>query len=366
MKISLRQNSRDGIALIIAMVAILVLSMLAAGFAYSMKVETKLAQNAESDQQLVWLGRSGVEYARWILAQEAAIPGAPYDSLNQIWAGGPGGLGETNSVLTGISMDNYPVGNGTVSVKIVDLERFANINTANTAEIQQVLTLMGVDADTMSVVSDSIQDWIQPGDLPRIAGAKNDYYQSLSPPYNCKQAPIDDLSELLLVKGIAGHPEIYWGGAATNHTPAAFQHKLGLGNSPGQPPDYPFGLADVFTPVSSGKINVNTANANVLQIIPGVDATMAAAIIKQRAGPDGVDGTEDDTPFQSPQQLAVVGLNPQIAAQLNNFCTVRSSTFEVHVTAQVGGYKREFIAILHRSSGTDIQVVGFYWKQPGN
>ena len=37
--------------------------MLAAVFAYSMKVETKLAQNAKSEEQLLWLGRSGVEFA---------------------------------------------------------------------------------------------------------------------------------------------------------------------------------------------------------------------------------------------------------------------------------------------------------------
>ncbi len=60
------------------------------------------------------------------------------------------------------------------------------------------------------------------------------------------------------------------------------------------------GLKDIFTPFSSGKININTADANVLQMIPGVDNIIADNIIKLRAGPDGVDGTEDDTPFQIP------------------------------------------------------------------
>ena len=78
------QTKSNGIAIIIVMIAILVLSIMAAGFAYSMKVETKLAQNAENEEQLLWLGRSGVELARWVLAQEKC----PYDSLNQIWAGG--------------------------------------------------------------------------------------------------------------------------------------------------------------------------------------------------------------------------------------------------------------------------------------
>ena len=354
MKTSLRHNS-DGIALIMVMCAIVVLSILAAAFAYSIKVETRLAQNADSEEQLLWLGTSGVQRACWILSQHP--PGEPYDSLNQKWAGGSGSLAESNSVLSSVSLDNYPVGDGTVSIKIIDLERKVNINTAvnsaNSQLIQQALILMGVDASEINVVSDSIKDWIRT-DGPQPAGAKSDYYQGLAVPYYAKEAPIDDLSELLLVKGVT--PEMYWGSNATNHTPSVFQHKLGLGTAPGQAPDYPFGLVEIFTPFSSGKINVNTADANVLQMIPGVDAAMADAIIKQRAGPDGVDGTEDDTPFRDPGQLSGFGI------QNTSGCDTRSSTFEVHVTAQLGDDKREYVAILARTSGTALQVVSFYWK----
>jgi DNA uptake protein ComE-like DNA-binding protein len=280
--------------------------------------------------------------------------------LNQIWAGGSGSIGESNSPLAGISLSHYQIGDGTVSIKITDLERFANINTATAPEIQQALTLMGVDAGSISVISDSIQDWVQPGDTPRIAGAKNEYYLGLTPPYNCKEAPMDDLSELLLVKGIVDHPEIYWGGTATNHPGASFQHRLGFGSSPGSVPSYPFGLVDLFTPFSLGKININTADANVLQLLPGVDSTVAASILKFRAGPDGSEGTEDDTPFQNVNQLAAAGIDPAVAAQAARLCDVRSTTFKVTVTAQIGKYSRDFHAILFRT-GNNVQVVSFYW-----
>jgi general secretion pathway protein K len=303
MKIPVQTRAR-GIALIIVMIAIFVLSVMAAGFALSMKVETKLAQNAQNEEQLLWLGRSGVELARWVLAQEKC----PYDSLNQIWAGGPGADCETNGPLAGISLDNYQIGDGTVSLKIVDLERKVNINTASPAVLQQALNLMGVSPDEMSIITDSILDWIDTDDASHLSGAESDYYQRLTPPYYAKNAPIDDLSELLLVRGISEHPEIYWGGSAPNRPPAVFQHKLGFGHSPGQAPDYPFGLKDVFTPVSTGRINVNTADANVLQMIPGVDATLAQNIIKVRNGPDGA----GDTPFTRVNQLAMAELNPQL------------------------------------------------------
>jgi general secretion pathway protein K len=353
------QSNSSGMALIMVMIAIAVFSALAAALVFSMKVETKLARSAEDEQQLLWLGRSGVELARWVLSQHP--PSEPYDSLNQIWAGGPGGPAETNSPLAGIDLQNYAIGDGTVAIKIVDLERKANINTATTPELQQALTLMGVGADDLSVVVDSIQDWVDADDAQRIAGAENDYYQGLTPPYHAKNAPMDNLAELLLVKGVT--PEMYWGISSTNHAPGTFQHpKLGLATAPGEEPDYQFGLVDIFTPISSGKININTADINVLQIIPGMDTNSAAELIKQRAGPDGEDGTEDDTPFRNPGQLAAAGLNPRAVQEATPLCTVSSSAFEVHVTAKIGDSSRDFTAILYRASGTDIQVVSFWWK----
>jgi type II secretory pathway component PulK len=349
MKIRLYPKS-DGIALLIVMCAIFVLSILAAGLAFSMKVESKLAQSTDTNQRLVWLGRSGVEYCRWILAQEKC----PYDSLNQQWAGGSGSECDNTNMAFANPVE---LGDGTFTWKIIDLERYANINTAPAPEIQQALTLMGVDAGQISVVSDSIQDWVQPGDAPRIAGAKTDYYLGLNPPYNCKEAPVDDLSELLLVKGIWDHPEIYWGGAATNHPGASFQHHLGFGNA-GEVPNYPFGLVDIFTPFSSGKININTADVNVLQLIPGVDNNVANKIIQMR---NGENGTGEPTPILNPAgALQSVGdQNPQAG----NLVTTRSTTFKVTVTAQIGNYKRDFNAILFRPLGSrTVQVVSFYWN----
>jgi general secretion pathway protein K len=346
MKIRTRHNS-DGIALIMVMCAIVVLSALAAAFAYSMKVEARLAQNANDEEQLLWLGRSGVEYCRWVLAQEKC----PYDSLNQKWAGGSGSECDTNLMVE----NPVQVGDGTFTWKIFDLERKVNINTAiypaNSQMIIQALTLMEVDANEISVVSDSILDWIGPAGPPRAAGAESDYYQGLIPPYYAKNAPIDDLSELKYIKGVT--EEIY-SGHSTNQP--VFHHKLGLGTAPGQASGNGLGLTNFFTPFSSGKININTADRNVLRMIPGAEA-MVDAIIKQRDGPDGVPGTEDDIPFQNAGQLAAItGVNP------GPLCDVHSFTYEVHVTAQIGDSKRDYTAILARTSATDIQVLSFYWK----
>jgi general secretion pathway protein K len=364
MKLSFSPPKTQAFAVVAALVAVIVLTFLAGAFAYSMKVETRLTANANNDEQMLWLGRAGVELARYVLTLDAQ---QPFDSLNQIWAGGPGTGPETNTALMGLSLDNYPVGApdpiGTVSVKIVDLERKININTAAAPLLQQVFTTMGVNANDISVLSDSIQDWIDTDDATRPAGAESDYYQGLNPPYFAKNGPMDDLSELLLVKGVT--PAMYFGsdssGNQDSNTP--FQHhKLGFNNSAsGQEPDYPFGFTNVFTTFSSGKININTADLNVLELIPGMDTTSAQNILKFRAGPDGVEGTDDDTPFQNVSQLSAAGVTPQAAGQIGNYCTTRSTTFEVHVTARIGNEERDFVAVIFRN-GPNTQIVRFYWE----
>jgi len=339
MKIPPGHPSR-GIALVAAMIAIAVLTFLAAIFWYTMKVESQLAFNGNSERKMYWLGISGVERARWIRAAEDVVPNQPYTMHNQFWACGQCSIAESNSAFVGMSLDNYPVGNdGLVSLKMYDLERKVNINTANDMQIQQALTLMNVDASKISVVSDSILDWINPGDAPRVAGAKSDYYQGLTPPYFAKNAPIDDMSELLLVKGIAEDPDIYWGSGASGVS----QPKLGFGTAPNKPHDYPFGLKDVFTSISNGKVNPYTADTNVLAIL-GMDTATIETFIQQR----------DQYP---PPDISGLHLSPQMAPQIAQ----RSTTYEVHVTAQYGNSKpREYVAILFENSPTDIRVVSFY------
>ena len=159
MKIAVQTSTR-GFALIIVMMVIVVFSVLAAGLAFSMKVEMQLARNVESESEMEWLGRSGVELARYVLAQQMNCPNEPYDALDQKWAGGPGGRCSTNGPLEDVSLENVQLGRGKFSVKITDLERKVNINTADQSTLQQALRVMGADANDIPSIADSILDWI--------------------------------------------------------------------------------------------------------------------------------------------------------------------------------------------------------------
>ena len=351
----------NGIALIIVMISVTVLGILAGGFAYSMKVETRLARNANNESELEWLGRSGVEYARWILSEQLRIGSEPYDALNQIWAGGPGGIGTTNSALLGVQKE-VKLGNGSFTWKILDLDRKANINTASEALLQQALMLMGASPGDSTPIVGSILDWIDTDDGTHMQGAEKSFYQTYH--YTAKNGPIDDLSELLLINGIT--PDIYWGIVATNHPPAAFQVRSGRLSpmaqmAQAQVPTFTSGLVDLFTPLSGGRININTASADVLQLIPGLDRTMAEAIVAGRQGDD--DGSGLVGPYRNVQEVRrIPEVNLGTGAMLPQFCDVRSRVFEVQIDAKIGNYTRQFVAVLARNNPRDVQILSFHWK----
>jgi type II secretory pathway component PulK len=124
-------------------------------------------------------------------------------------------------------------------------------------------------------------------------------------------------------------------------------------------------LVELFTPFSSGKININTAAASALEMIPEVDENIARAIIQIRAGPDGTDGTLDDVPFRNVGELInVPGLSRNVVSQLSRYCDVRSHTFEVEVEASLNGVTRKYIAVIRRNPQNLAQftTLNFYWK----
>ena len=347
---------RSGIALIMVMLVILVLAVLAGGFAYSVKVEATLARNASHDQDFEWLGRSGVELARFVLAQQ--IPNEPYDALNQKWAGGPAG---TNEALASVSLTDVRLGSGTFNVKIVDCERKLNINIADPSRLTRALHLCGVDATEAGQISDSIQDWIDRDDQPRLSGAESDFYLSLSPPYQAKNGPLDDLSELMLIRGVV--PEMFTGTDLSQIDVPRSVTGRALAVNKYTGPIYTNALRDIFTTTSVRAVNINTASALVLQTVLGVDGAAAQAIVMYRAGLDGQEGTEDDAPFRMPAQIASVAAVPQPVLQaLGQFLAVRSTVFEVEVTVDIGGQKRTMVALVSRANQRDVRTLFTHWK----
>ncbi|HZM05408.1 MAG TPA: hypothetical protein VFC44_20610 [Candidatus Saccharimonadales bacterium] len=380
-----------GIALVLVMLTVIVLSAIVGSLAISMSTEIRLARNTDYDVEMEWMGRSGIELARYALANKCPAQ-RNIDALNQFWAGG---TSPCSNDVPEISLKDVPLGAGKISVTITDMERKWNINLiAKSAQpqteiLQKALAEVGLtDAGQASSIADSIMDWVSQSDQSRFSGAKSDYYLGLNPPYYCKNGQIDDISELLLIKDIT--PEIYWGSNSTNHPVSAYTEHGGGPfdqSQPGHPaangifrnndqPTFPVGLVELFSAMG-GKLNVNTASLKTLQLIPGIDESTAEHIIQQRAGPDGVDGNEDDAPFQNIGEInggfqgggqpgtQPTGPAPGIATQgMAAYIDVRSYVFEVKVDAEINGYKRAFYGIVSRAGAgaQQMKCVKFYWE----
>ncbi len=347
------------------MIVIIVLAILAGGFAYSMKVETRLARNSSFDSDMENLGRTAVERARYILAQHLRIPGeGAYSSLNQFWASG---IPSTNELLMDMFLENDEYPRGHTVIHIVDMERKFNLAAVRDERfspiLQRAIESMGVDPAQVTDIVDSYLDWVDPDDNKRLHGAESDFYANLNPaaPYIAKNGMVDDISELLLIRGMT--PEIFFGAGRAGSMPT-------MGGAPRSAPigqlgavgGSSAGLVDLFTTISAAgmAVNVNTASAEVLQLLPGMDATLAQSIIDTRSGPDHTDGTEDDIPFlQRGEIINVPGMTQELMQAMSQFLVTQSSVFQIRVEASLGDYVRRYEAMVQRRNAMEVTILYF-------
>ncbi|HVK58605.1 MAG TPA: helix-hairpin-helix domain-containing protein [Candidatus Kapabacteria bacterium] len=362
-------SRRRGIALIIVMIVIVMLAVLAGGFAYSMKVETRLARNSSFDADMENLGRSGVEYARWILAEqlrETNPEQRAYTGLNQKWADGPA---NTNEPLVHVDMNYNELPPGIFSMRITDMERKFNLSSIRDERfspvLQRALETLGAETIQTTEIVESYLDWVDPDDNKRMQGAESDFYETLNPaaPYVAKNGLMDDVSEFLLIRGMT--PDLFFGAPRAALMPrfGAAPKTTSLG---GGPPttgtQSAVGLVDLFTTISSAgmAVNVNTASAEVLQLLPGMDEALARSIIDTRAGPDHEDGTYDDIPFLRQGELInVPGMVPEVMSAMGRYLVVNSSIFTVVVEVKIGEFVKRYEALLQRRNAQDITILYF-------
>jgi DNA uptake protein ComE-like DNA-binding protein len=93
--------------------------------------------------------------------------------------------------------------------------------------------MMGLPGMTEDV-ADAILDWMDTDEESREYGCESEYYQTLEPPYYCKNGPLDTVEELLLVRGVT--PQLLFG-SDTNRNGNVDPHEMNqvgmLGAAPG-------------------------------------------------------------------------------------------------------------------------------------
>jgi type II secretory pathway component PulK len=169
----------------------------------------------------------------------------------------------------------------------------------------------------------SILDWIDEDDIPNPDGAENDYYSGLETAYSCKNGPIDNIEELLLVKGIS--LEIYYGYNLDEGD--NYLSETGAETSEfidGVPHNSAEGLCDLLTVYGDGRININTASKQVLDTIPILSDAAVSEIISRQKGASRKFSSMDDIQNNDNFNAADILLLAQIAK-------FNSNHFQLHI-----------------------------------
>lgn len=312
-------KTERGVALVVVLWIIVMLSLLIGGFAFTMHVETQVASFSRKELRAEMLARSGVELVR---RQLHARP--PWEkqceALNQSWCADV-------ELYT-----EHPLGDGTFTVRVIDEESLLPINRLSDSRLRLLLQLLEVDPTQVDIIADSIQDWIDGNDLARLNGAESDYYLTLNPPYRAKNGLIHRTQELLMIRGITR--ELYQG-------------------TPERP-----GLKDLLSPVAQ-QVNINTASPLVLQVILRMDEASLQPLLRRRNGPDEIPGTDDDRPFRSVAE-AIREFCPrdeQSRRRWETYLTTNSNAFRVTSTGEVGGVRQTIVTTLMYLRGDYCPVI---------
>jgi general secretion pathway protein K len=400
-----RRRDRRGVALILVLGAITVLTVMLTEFQDDTSSDLAAALADRDALKAEYLAKSGVELSRLLLAAEPTIQQAikmspfglflPRTMQIPIWEYADGVLGAFNDKdgtdafqrLTGTDLSqgkNLGIEGGSFAVKIIDEDSKLNINLGASPDsirqlrlATQLLTLTsGEQYRTMfeqrdrddqfsdrATICGAIIDWADPdenmnpcdtrSDAPVSAGSEDAFYQMLKYPYWRKNAAYDSLDELHLVRGIS---DDFW---------ATFVD-----------PDPTNPRKRVMTVWGQTKVNVNSAAPQtLLALVCGyaVNAKMCTDVLQAATflqvvglfqnmfagfpvflGADGFANVmqgkaSPGSPIDMSTIFKAVGLEPVSAFKpgFKDALTVRSDVFSIYADGIVPGYQRKTRVRIH-------------------
>jgi general secretion pathway protein K len=224
-------RAQSGIALVLALWLTVLLTVIASGFAFSMRSEALATRNALSMAQARAVADGAVERTAFELMRP---------QVANTWK--PDG-----------QPHRYVDGDATVVVAAVDEAAKIDINTAPDLLLRNLLVVIGgLDDVAAGTLVDAIVDWRDPDDLRRPNGAELPEYRAANLKYGPANASFETVGELARVLGM---------------TPDVFRR-----------------IAPVLTVYSRQPgVNAATADRQVLLALPNTTPEAVDAYIAQRA-----------------------------------------------------------------------------------
>ena len=274
---TIRNNRGIALLLTVSITTILV----AATLEYNRRARASLVSTAATRDSITLsqMSAAGIHAAMAMLVKDKYE--STTDSLLEDWA---------DSEKIDDLLEQIPFEDGALAVNISDemgkiqanaLVAFPDKNTFNETQLKLWDRFLGnlsndeeqlEDDSRPEAITNSVKDWLDSADddaITGLSGAESGYYQDLDPPYACRNAPLADLDELLLIKGIT--PGFYYGDGERPGL-SQFLTIYGVREAGGQF-NYP------------GKININTAGLPVLAaLLPLENEDLIDALKDYREG----------------------------------------------------------------------------------
>ena len=109
--------------------------------------------------------------------------------------------------------------------------------------------------------------------------------------------------------------------------------------------------AQSFTVYGDGKIDVNTVEPDVLQLITGISAAQADEFVKYRWGRDGKPFTADDQIYRSLEDVRVhLGMTPQQFQAVQDMLSLNSAVDRIESSGTVADFTTNITAIVNRNT----------------
>ena len=344
-------RSRNGMALVLALLAVSFLVAVTVQLNTSVNWQLKAASNQRKTVQLDALLLSGLSLARAALLSDQQENN--FDTVFDDWSNLKP---ETIAALSG---------GGDLRIKITDLSGRLQVNALvlskeekkrrakekkspghrrgkkpkkNPEKMQRQLwkrfLLSGKfspdNDDAVAELLDTLADWLDENNSERDKGAEQGYYRGQNPPYDAANGPLMFVEELFLVKG--------------------WSRKLLLGDK-----EHAGIIGYLTTAGEDGKININTAPALLLQALSSdMTEDLAADLIEFRSDEKNKDR------LKNPGWYRQVSGFPGNIIFAKELITTSSNAFRIQVTAFLDGLRRSGTGIILRRK-TKEQVL-LYWK----
>lgn len=315
-------KNQSGVALITVILIVGILVAAALEFNRSSRADVYFAANVSDGLKLDCIAKSGFYGAAALLAASQHS----YETLRDDWADAEA-LSARSRTLFVEGRFVVRIEDETGKIPLNKLVSGGAVNENIKGMLLRLLLLPEFELDEYRATSivDALIDWIDENSEVTGMGAESSYYASLPAPYFAKNAPLDCIEELLMVRGITN--ELF---AGTGKKPA---------------------LGRLVTVYGTGVVSINTAPKMVLRALaPEITAERADSMDEYRRNP--INNLSSADWYKKVSGMGAVAINPELIG------VAKSNFFRIQAAGVMDKMERSVAGVIQRSP---LQIVS--WRQ---